>query len=703
MTHDPKRIHVVFKTHLDIGYTDLEQNVIQRYMTDFFPKAIEAAEHFAEHSHSDAFIWSTGSWLIDYALKHGKEDEKAAIVQAIEKGHLAWHALPFTFHTELLDPELLDYSLNISKTLDQRFGRQTIAAKMTDVPGHTRSMVTHLAKAGIKYLHIGVNPSSHVPHVPELFLWRNQDGSEIVVQYSNDYGDSLQVEGLEDVLYFAHTHDNHGPSSVKQIEDEFNRLRKAYPNADIAASTMDQYAEKVWAIKDSLPVVEEEIGDTWIHGTSTDPYKLAAYRALLRLKSKWLQEGSLSPSDEEYVAFCDELMMIPEHTWGVDIKRYLADYAHYDKDDFQAARRRGKTDVSANPMIYRFLEENSRAEINEMFGEEAQAKLESRSFQIMEKSWQDQRDHLTKAVNALQGDRKQEAEAALEALQPKKAKIEHAKDLVSQQTYTLGLFQVTFAEDGSIIGLQDKNGKNWASDKNRLGQFIYDTYAQEDYDRWYREYHRHWGQTHFWVVGDFGKPGMDLTNDWVERQSFTPKLVSLTHSSTAENDIVVAKVSFPEKAYGQMGAPREVEIEYTFPAATTTVEMTCKWFGKDAHRLPEASWLTFNPVVDNCNLWKLDKLGQAVSPLEVVKGGNRNMHAVNQGVDYRGADGEVAIEMLDTAIVCPGERRLLQFDHSFASLTGGIHVNLHNNVWGTNFPAWYEGDALSRFKLRFTS
>lgn len=48
--------------------------------------------------------------------------------------------------------------------------------------------------------------------------------------------------------------------------------------------------------------------------------------------------------------------MIPEHTWGVDIKRYLADYIHYDKEDFQQARARDKVDVNLNPLEYRFYE-----------------------------------------------------------------------------------------------------------------------------------------------------------------------------------------------------------------------------------------------------------------------------------------------------------------------------------------------------------
>ncbi len=36
-------VHVVFKTHLDIGFTDLAENVVSKYVNEFIPKAIETA------------------------------------------------------------------------------------------------------------------------------------------------------------------------------------------------------------------------------------------------------------------------------------------------------------------------------------------------------------------------------------------------------------------------------------------------------------------------------------------------------------------------------------------------------------------------------------------------------------------------------------------------------------------------------------
>lgn len=39
-----------------------------------------------------------------------------------------------------------------------------------------------------------------------------------------------------------------------------------------------KYVEKL----ENIPIVEKEIGDTWIHGAGTDPKKLAHYRGVLR-------------------------------------------------------------------------------------------------------------------------------------------------------------------------------------------------------------------------------------------------------------------------------------------------------------------------------------------------------------------------------------------------------------------------------------
>ena len=95
---------------------------------------------------------------------------------AIAHDQIAWHALPFTWQTEMLDPSMIEGSLAISKSLDARFGRVTTGAKMTDVPGHTRGLISPLAKHSVKFLDIGVNDASAPAQLPPIFLWKDASG-----------------------------------------------------------------------------------------------------------------------------------------------------------------------------------------------------------------------------------------------------------------------------------------------------------------------------------------------------------------------------------------------------------------------------------------------------------------------------------------------------------------------------------------------
>jgi len=64
----------------------------------------------------------------------------------VAAGDLAWHALPFSWETETLDRSMIEGALGLSQSLDQRFGRTTLGAKMSDVPGHSRGLVGPLAQ-----------------------------------------------------------------------------------------------------------------------------------------------------------------------------------------------------------------------------------------------------------------------------------------------------------------------------------------------------------------------------------------------------------------------------------------------------------------------------------------------------------------------------------------------------------------------------
>lgn len=341
-----KDILVIFKTHLDIGYTDYAETVKKQYIESFIPNAIRVGYELKDTD--TPFIWTTGSWLIWEALKY---DSDETLSRAIEDGIICWHGLPCTTHTELMNCQLFNYGLSISKKLDKRFGKHTIAAKMTDVPGHTIGMVPLMKKAGIEFLHIGVNTATPLAPVPPVFKWKCGN-DEITVMYRDGYGDAMEFDDF--VIYFAHTFDNMGPQSASEITELYNKIKKEYPGCNIIASTLNDAALRLRTLK-NIPVIDKEIGDTWIHGVGTDPKKVGMYRQILR---------NISNRDISNEDLADNLLLVPEHTWGMCLAKYFNDISVWFNEDFK------KTEGS-----------EKRVHI--------------------EKSWQEQRDYVTSAAVAL--------------------------------------------------------------------------------------------------------------------------------------------------------------------------------------------------------------------------------------------------------------------------------------------------------------
>ena len=144
----------------------------------------------------------------------------------------------------------------------------------------------------------------------------------------------MSLRNFDDGIGFAHTSDNLGPQSVPQVAEFYRALDHEAPGVPIRAATLDDYGKIVWARRADLPVVELELGDSWIYGSASDPHKTRRLLALQRLYGEFAAEG-LSP---RRYAFGRALALVPEHTCGVDIKSYLRDETAWDRAAFEALR-----------------------------------------------------------------------------------------------------------------------------------------------------------------------------------------------------------------------------------------------------------------------------------------------------------------------------------------------------------------------------
>jgi hypothetical protein len=165
------QVVVVFKTHFDIGYTDLARNVVQRYRTSMIDKALDVCDDAQHMPPEQRFVWTVPGWPMAQILWPGQTPERRRRTeQAIRDGRLVWHALPGSLHTESLDLEDLVRGMGFASDLSRRMGMPLpLDAKMTDVASHTWIMATMLKRAGVEFLHLGCNSESAAPELPRLF------------------------------------------------------------------------------------------------------------------------------------------------------------------------------------------------------------------------------------------------------------------------------------------------------------------------------------------------------------------------------------------------------------------------------------------------------------------------------------------------------------------------------------------------------
>jgi hypothetical protein len=664
-----RRVIVVFKTHLDIGFTASARSVLRTYRTAFIPKALATARKLREGGGPERFIWTTGSWLIQDYLETSAPAGRRAMEAAIAAGDIAWHALPFTWHSELLDVPLTEAGLAIASRLDARFGRKTIAGKMTDVPGHTRGLIGPLARSGVRFVHFGVNHATPVPQVPPLFRWRDAAGQEVAVAYSGDYGEPVTFPGLPVVLHFAHTYDNKGPQTPDEIRALFARLRTEYPGATVAAGTMDDFARELGAVWSRLPVVTAEIADTWIHGVGSDPWKIARYRELTDLHRRALAADPALSRNRSFQKFAESLLLVAEHTWGRDMKTV-----------HPPSRRHPEWRI-ITPGRWRTAD----------FRRDRAAGV----FADKEFSWREQRAYLNQAVAALRGTPlAREARRTLTACTARKP-VTSGLARFSGLRGTLAGHAVAFdPRTGALIRWTTPDGRTLAGRSHALGHFHYQIFSPADVERWYEIYPVNKEVTGSWARPDFTKHGYEKLRG-IRARRWSGRVTGAWVDSDEDRGRVVLRLVPPAIAHRKFGCPREVFVSWTFaadPAAPTTV--TLQWFGKSACRIPEAAWFSFTPRLSRTSAWRLLKTGEAIDPRDVVRRGNRRLHGVETVVHPN-----LTIRPHHTPLVRLGEPTLYDFRQDRPDLRDGLHFNLVNNTWATNFVQWTDDDVKFKFTL----
>eukprot|EP00928_Gymnodinium_smaydae_P036212 TRINITY_DN25336_c0_g1_i1.p1 TRINITY_DN25336_c0_g1~~TRINITY_DN25336_c0_g1_i1.p1 ORF type:complete len:743 (-),score=75.20 TRINITY_DN25336_c0_g1_i1:191-2419(-) len=705
---DIKHVHVINACHLDIGFADSSAGIVNRYFDQHLLAAASIGDELRRGVPGftdDRLNFMFQSWVLDlyFDCPHGmglhcpSEANMQLVRGAIQKGDITWHAFPHNAQLEIMDPALIRAGIALTHRFDAAMGQSPKSTlSQRDVPGMTRAAIPLLRSSNVTAISIGANDGSTPPSVPPCFVWKDPQSNASVLGLFNwpGYGSlpiSHQklciVDGFDHALVYNFNGDNSGPSTAETYGERWQEVAKSFPNARIHASTFDNFVQELRTVEDRLPVVDMEVGDTWIYGVPSDPQKVSRMKAVNRVYADLDKRSdivSLLERDTVLRNATRFFLKLGEHTWGRDVKNNLHDNYNWKNADFANAR------------------------ISPANGSQ---------YMALETSWWEQRHWgITVGMDTLRAGEHPLAGVLLDEfarLQPKVPSKEGYVNGSAEHVYQCGPVDISFDSSGAISHLAHDD-VSWADANHTLLQLKYRSYSAADVNAFFSQYCK---SNASWVQLDYGKPG--LPSD-VKGKFWMPSLSGLSVRQSDNQCSFLMNVNYEHEAseeYGAASGWTRVDID------DGNIDISVGMFKKQTTRIPEAMFVQFFPLQSGGE-WSVNKLGSWVRSVDVIDGGSKHLHGnTDAGVRLEVDGHSFAVSAMDAAVVNFGELTAypspVHSDPDTASF--GASFLLWDNLWGTNyvqwwpfvvpppspyeasnayFPASWNNDMISRFQLR---
>lgn len=353
-TINPQRkweIHLISQTHLDIGYTDYQENVLEKQVQSLYD-ALDYIEDSKSEPKNSQFKWHPdGLWAVEEFMETASEKDKKRFVRAARKGYVHLdgnyvHVLTAACSEEEM-VKLMDFSSRFCDKKDIPLD----SVVFTDVPGYTWGLLEAMGEWGLKYLSLGPNPSHRVGHTHawdnQPFYWVSPSGKYEIMTWmpGNSYNTfhfkpvghrikEKKIFGLiRDLKKDSYPYDiailrycigtDNGPPNPALVDTvrEWND-KYVYPELIIAetSSTFSEFEERYG---DQLPKVKGDFTPYWGDGmasTAADTgINRIAKEKLIQAQTLWAMLSPNTFPQSEFDKAWKKIIMYDEHTWGANI------------------------------------------------------------------------------------------------------------------------------------------------------------------------------------------------------------------------------------------------------------------------------------------------------------------------------------------------------------------------------------------------
>lgn len=360
MGHKIKTVYVIHHSHTDIGYTDLQERVIDN-QTDYIDTVLE----IMKQPGNENFRWNCESlFCVEQFLKHASEEKKEEFLTLARGGKIGLSANYLNF-TDLLDTKILGERLGYWQTYFAERDITMKTAMFADINGISMGCRNELIRHGVEFLYTNIHCHHGMYPLRQnqtLYWWENADGQRLLVwngehynlgnvlglkpNHANSYMQSMYMGNsnkYDQPLETLHTNldrylneceeqgyhynfiitsvsgvfSDNAPPAV-EIMEMINAYNRVYDDVKIRMVSLPELYE---AVRDSIadaPVYRGDLTDWWANGVGSTPYAVKHYR---EARHAYHLNERLDPQAAEkypqlFACAQDNLMLYAEHTWG---------------------------------------------------------------------------------------------------------------------------------------------------------------------------------------------------------------------------------------------------------------------------------------------------------------------------------------------------------------------------------------------------
>lgn len=360
-----KDVYIIHHSHTDIGYTDLQEQVIYNQVQNIRNVIAILKKGYAENTREKDFKWNCETYLcVERFLESASEAEKADFFELVRKGNIGISATYLNFN-DLADVKMLRHKTAEMQALFTGQGFPVKVAMNADINGISLGARDVLIDNGIAFLYTNIH--THHGMYPlyqnqKPYFWENEAGKRLLVWNGEHYnlGNSLGIVFSKNVNHMTENYFGKEEAGAA-LETLHARLRDSIAEYEESGYAYDFYITSVSGVFSDnapanpaiiatvdafnrqfgdevtlhmvtlqelydlirektadAPVYRGAINDWWGNGVGSTPYAVKHYKEALRLSHicDRLEEKTGVRNEALARVGEDNALLYAEHTWG---------------------------------------------------------------------------------------------------------------------------------------------------------------------------------------------------------------------------------------------------------------------------------------------------------------------------------------------------------------------------------------------------